>query len=78
MWLLNKDCANKVVQRKINHTLQVGANMIAQATPTCFLTTFVITFWEIFLKYFWNNLEFFFTNILIFFLKIILIYQGLC
>jgi len=26
------------------------ANMITQATPTCFLTTFVIVIWEIFFK----------------------------
>jgi hypothetical protein len=56
MWLLNEDSVNKVVQRRINHKLQVGANMITQATPTYFFTTFVIIFWEIFLKYYWNNL----------------------
>jgi hypothetical protein len=30
-----------------------GANGITQATPTYFLTTFVIDFWEIFLEYSW-------------------------
>jgi len=29
----------------------LGANGVTQATPTCFLTTFVTTFGEIFLKY---------------------------
>jgi hypothetical protein len=35
----------------------VGANRITQATPANFLTTFVTTLWEIFLKYSRNTLE---------------------
>jgi glucose-6-phosphate-specific signal transduction histidine kinase len=34
-----------------------GANEITQATPTYFLTVFVIAFGEIFLEYSWNILE---------------------
>jgi hypothetical protein len=45
----------------------MGANGITQATPTCFLITFVIVFGEIFLKYFWNILEKSSKNPLIFF-----------
>jgi hypothetical protein len=39
-----------------------GANGITQATPTYFLTTFVIAFGEIFLEYFWNIFEKIFLN----------------
>jgi hypothetical protein len=35
----------------------MGANKITRTTPACFLTTFVTTFEEIFLKYSWNILE---------------------
>jgi len=33
------------------------ANRITQATHACFLTTFVIVLWEIFLQYFWKSLQ---------------------
>jgi hypothetical protein len=52
-----------------------GANRITQATPTYFLTTFVIAFREIFLEYSWIILEKafnFFLKILIFFHNILL------
>jgi len=35
----------------------MGANGITQITPTNFLTAFVTTFGDIFLKYSWNIFE---------------------
>ncbi len=50
--------------------LCLGVNKITQATFTCFLTTFVTTFWKIFLEYFgiysWKNLQ----NCFFFILKV--------
>jgi hypothetical protein len=37
--------------------------MITQATPAYFMTTFVTTFWNIFLEYSWKTLQ---NNLLIF------------
>jgi hypothetical protein len=51
-----------VVWQNYNHGFVLmqhihGANRITWATPAYFFTTFVTTFWKIFIKYSWNIFE---------------------
>jgi hypothetical protein len=53
---------NNIIDRSKPQIMKcmMGANGITQATLTCFLTAFVTSFGEIFLKYYWNIFENFF------------------